>query len=77
MELFDRLRHVALQAQLEDDLPDALAARIFRIADDPDRYGHLTEEIRELITQVSLYDTFGQTGYIGWGTCLFSSFSEA
>ena len=67
MNLFDRLRHVTLHAQTQDDLPDFLAARLFRIADDPNRYSHRHEELLALIELVKEYDTYGQTGYIGMG----------
>jgi hypothetical protein len=54
-------------AQQEDDLPDFLAARIFAIVDRLRGRQILQTEIEELIEQVVLYDTYGQTGYIGMG----------
>lgn len=67
MDLINRLCLATLTAQQEDDLPDFLAVRIHALADRL-REGHqLHEEIMELIEQLSLYDTYGQTGYIGMG----------
>lgn len=67
MDLFDHLKHVTLRAQLEADLPDYLAARVLAITEAPERYRHLQDDLKELTEQVSAYDTFGQTGYIGMG----------
>lgn len=65
MDLFERLRQETIIAQQEAELPDFLASRIFALADQPWRYP--LAAIRDLIDQVSLYDTYGQTGYMGMG----------
>lgn len=67
MELFERLRAATEAAQREQDLPDTLAERIFAILDNPAPFRAREEEIRDLIEQINLYDTYGQTGYIGMG----------
>lgn len=67
MNLIKRLNLAVLTAQQEDDLPDFLAARILALADQLKSCHDLQTEIDELIEQLSLYDTYGQTGYIGMG----------
>lgn len=67
MDQLDRLRKVTLQAQLENDLPDVLAGRLFAIANRTDLDPALAEEIDALIVLVDEYDTFAQTGYMGMG----------
>ena len=67
MEYLDRLRAVTIQAQQVDDLPDFLAERIFAITCHLQVQEILQAEIEALIEQVGLYDTYGQTGYIGMG----------
>ena len=67
MDSLTRLNVATVRAQLEDDLPDVLAARIFAISDRLQGSRVLQHEIEELIEQVELYDTYGQTGYIGMG----------
>ena len=67
MDLVNRLRAATLTAQQEDDLPDFLAARILAIAEQLSVKILLQTQIEALIEQLSLYDTYGQTGYIGMG----------
>ena len=67
MDLITRLNLATLTAQKEDDLPDFLAARIYAVAQQFTSSHDLQNEIAELIEQLSLYDTYGQTGYIGMG----------
>jgi hypothetical protein len=67
MDLLTRLNLATLTAQKEDDLPDFLAARIYAVAQQLTSSHDLQNEIAELIEQLSLYDTYGQTGYIGMG----------
>ncbi len=67
MDYLTRLNMATARAQQEDDLPDSLAARIFAITDQLQSCRFLQDEINELIEQVGLYDTYGQTGYIGMG----------
>ncbi|MGK2905306.1 MAG: GSU3529 family protein [Desulfuromonadales bacterium] len=55
------------KARQQDDLPDYLAARIIAIADQMQNSRLLQDELDELIEQLGLYDTYGQTGYIGMG----------
>jgi hypothetical protein len=67
MDSLTRLNMATVRAQQEDDLPDYLAVRIFAIADQLQNGIPLQEEVEELIEQLELYDTYGQTGYIGMG----------
>ena len=67
MDLLNRLQMATVKAQQEDDLPDFLAARIFAVAETLQKHLTLQDEVDELIEQLALYDTYGQTGYIGMG----------
>ena len=67
MDLISWLHAATLTAQQEDDLPDFLAARVYAVAEQLAGRTVLQPEIEELIEQLSLYDTYGQTGYIGMG----------
>ena len=67
MDLISRLNAATLTAQQEDDLPDFLAVRVYAIAEQLTVSLVFQIEIEELIEQLSLYDTYGQTGYIGMG----------
>jgi hypothetical protein len=67
MDVFARLREATLQAQKECELPDCLAERLLDVAGRPDRYPDAAAEIEELLEMLPLYDTYGQTGYIGMG----------
>jgi len=67
MDILNRLQMATVKAQQEDDLPGFLAERIFAIADSLQGQSILLDNIDELIEQLALYDTYGQTGYIGMG----------
>lgn len=67
MELLQKLRDAVHQAQKENDLPDYLAERILLMAEQPNKYADKKTEINDLIAQLALYDTYGQTGYLGMG----------
>ena len=67
MEIFELLRAATLRACRDNDLPDFLAGRLLAIADHPQNYPDAREEIVQLIDMLPLYDTYGQTGYIGMG----------
>ena len=67
MEHLDKLHAATLLAQQVDDLPDFLAQRIFAIVYRLQGREVMRAEIEALIEQVGLYDTYGQTGYIGMG----------
>jgi len=67
IELAERLRRAVRQSGDENDLPDFLAERILAIADRAARGKYEREGIEKLIEQVRLYDTYGQTGYLGMG----------
>ena len=67
MPLLDELIAATRTAQQDDDLPDFLAERIFAVVDSLRGKQILLAEIRELTEQVTLYDTYAQTGYIGMG----------
>lgn len=67
MDILNRLQMAIITAQHEDDLPDFLAERIFAIAESLPCDSNLEGEVEELIEQLAIYDTYGQTGYIGMG----------
>jgi hypothetical protein len=67
MDLIGRLNAATMTAQQEDELPDFLAARVYAIAAQLGDSPVSQVDIEELIEQLSLYDTYGQTGYIGMG----------
>lgn len=67
MELIDRLNKATLTAQQEDDLPDFFAVRIDAIAGQLKDHPRLQGDVEKLIEQLTLYDTYAQTGYIGMG----------
>lgn len=66
-DIFEELREAVALAKAENELPDFLAQRSLCIADQSERYRHLEREIAELVAKLSLYDTYGQTGYLGMG----------
>lgn len=67
MTAFEKLQSMAETAQNEQELPDFLADRIFRIIDNQDQFHARHEEIYALAEKVANYDTYGQTGYLGMG----------
>lgn len=67
MTVFEELQSVTEAAQNEQDLPDFLAERIFRIIENRGRFHAREAEIDELAKKVANYDTYGQTGYLGMG----------
>jgi hypothetical protein len=67
MDIFEQLREATVRAQLENELPDAFAARLLSVADDPAAYADAEPEISALLDMLPDYDTYGQTGYIGMG----------
>ena len=67
MEHLDKLHAATVLAQQVDDLPDFLAQRIFAIVYRLQGREAILAEIEALTEQVGLYDTYGQTGYIGMG----------
>lgn len=67
MTAFEKLQSVTETAQNEQDLPDFLAERIYRIIQNRERFHDRVVEINELAEKVSNYDTYGQTGYLGMG----------
>ena len=67
LDLLHKLKTATIRAQQEDDLPDFLAERIFIIIDQGQIKQTLHDNIEELIEQITIYDTYGQTGYIGMG----------
>jgi len=67
MDIFVQLRTETLRAGSENELPDFLAERLLAVADHPQCYPDARKEILQLIDMLPLYDTYGQTGYIGMG----------
>ena len=67
MEHLDKLHAATVLAQQVDDLPDFLAQRIFAMVYWLQGREVMRAEIEALTEQVGLYDTYGQTGYIGMG----------
>lgn len=67
MTIIDQLKSATARAQIEDDLPDYLAERIYALTKRLDDATAFVTEIEDLVAQVSDYDTYAQTGYIGMG----------
>jgi hypothetical protein len=67
MTVFDRLKVALEAARAEQDLPDVLAQKIVFIIENPKDFRHRESELTILVEQVTLYDTYGQTGYLGMG----------
>jgi hypothetical protein len=67
MNQLERLQQVTLLAQQQQDLPDFIAQRIAELMTQLKTRPLPCEDLEELIEQVSLYDTYGQTGYLGMG----------
>jgi stress response protein YsnF len=67
MKYLDKLHAATVRAQQVDDLPDFLAQRIFVMVYRLQGREVMRAEIEALTEQVGLYDTYGQTGYIGMG----------
>jgi len=67
MTIFEELQSVTEAARNEQDLPDFLAERIFRIIENRDRFHARETELDDLVKKVADYDTYGQTGYLGMG----------
>lgn len=67
MTVFDRLRKAVETAQAEQDLPDYLALDIAAILQHREDFANLEEDLNELVEKIEMYDTYGQTGYLGMG----------
>lgn len=71
MTVFENLKHAMETAQKDQDLPDFLAAQILFIIENREKFRDRVVEIEDLAEQVTLYDTYGQTGYLGMGVSNF------
>jgi hypothetical protein len=67
MTVFDELKDAMEAAQEEQDLPDYLARQILLIIENRERFRFREREVADLLDQVVIYDTYGQTGYLGMG----------
>ncbi len=67
MSVFDELRRALEAARNEQDLPDFLSAQIELVIENREKFGGREGEIADLVEKVTLYDTYGQTGYLGMG----------
>ena len=67
MTVFNRLKAAMETAQAEQDLPDFLAQQIVHIISNQRDYCGREDEVADLVEKVTLYDTYGQTGYLGMG----------
>lgn len=67
MTVFDRLKVAMETAQDEQDLPDYLARYILTILQRQQDFAGREDELEKLVEKVTLYDTYGQTGYLGMG----------
>jgi len=67
MTIFDRLSDTLEKARAEQDLPDFLAQEIATILQRRGNFTGRENELEELVEQIDLYDTYGQTGYLGMG----------
>ncbi|MBT0666449.1 hypothetical protein KI809_19245 [Geobacter pelophilus] len=62
MELFEKLRAVALQQNLDNEFPSWLLAEVMTIADEPDLYEEKVHLIELLIDQIDNFDPYAGTG---------------
>jgi hypothetical protein len=67
MNVFERLGAAVETAQAEQDLPDYLARDILTILQRQEDFTGREDELEQLVEKVTLYDTYGQTGYLGMG----------
>ncbi len=67
MSVFADLKQAMETARKEQDLPDYLAGQILLIIENRERFRGREAEIADLREQVTQYDTYGQTGYLGMG----------
>lgn len=67
MTIFEKLQSVTETAKNEQDLPNYLAERIYRLIENQDRLNAKNSEMEDLVDKVTNYDTYGQTGYLGMG----------
>ena len=67
MPVFERLREATEAASEGQELPDYLALQIFHIIENREKFVGIDKEISLLVEQVTNYDTYGQTGYLGMG----------
>ena len=67
MTVFDRLSDALEKARAEQDLPDFIAKEISTVLQHRKDFAGRESELEELAEQISLYDTYGQTGYLGMG----------
>lgn len=67
MTIFERLAAAMETAQAEQDLPDFLAREISVILQNRRDFVGREDELDDLVEKVTLYDTYGQTGYLGMG----------
>lgn len=67
MNIFERL-HAALEnARTEQDLPDYIAHDVETILKRRSDFAPREAELERLIEMLNIYDTYGQTGYLGMG----------
>ncbi|MFO7830955.1 MAG: hypothetical protein R6V18_03095 [Desulfuromonadaceae bacterium] len=67
MNVFERLKNAVQTAQDEQDLPDFIARDIETIIQHRDDFSKREPELEQLIEMLSIYDVYGQTGYLGMG----------
>ena len=67
MTIFEKLQSVTETAKNEQDLPNFMAERIYRLIENQDRFNARNSEMEDLVDKVTNYDTYGQTGYLGMG----------
>lgn len=65
MNLFEKLRAVALQQSMGGEFPDWLLEDILKIADAPDSHADKVDLIETLITQIGDFDPYAGTGCFG------------
>lgn len=62
MELFEKLRAVAIRQNLDNEFPSWLLSDVMTIADEPELYGDKVQLIELLIDQISNFDPYAGTG---------------
>ena len=65
MELFEKLRAIALQQNLSGEFPSWLLGDIIAITDAPEPYADKLHLVELLIAQISNFDLYAGTGCFG------------
>jgi hypothetical protein len=67
MDKFEKLKSTLIEAQETQDLPDYISELVEEIINLRNEFESSMNEIDNLTEKIQLYDTYGQTGYLGMG----------